>query len=202
MRIFARRFDYDIDIIISAIHNGVAGYPGRPNIKIGLLPNFANYNYNGTPDIANRPELAGLNYYQVLSQVVSQVKAAGETLWFLHADSPYELTVLKVWPNGGAIPNQGYDYLGRLIALGNQARSLNLRFAPIFNSDRSDDSIFFNDTLAYISAVRNRGLDPDDFMLESWNQPANSSLTFPESQSLTFMNLVQTVSNPSAPATY
>lgn len=57
--------------------------------------------------------------------------------------------------------------------------------------------------MSYVSTVRNRGLDPDDFTVESWEQAPNTpSLTFPESQSFTFMNLVAYFANPSASATF
>jgi alpha-tubulin suppressor-like RCC1 family protein len=185
---------------MQAIHNGISGYAGRPNIKIGVVTNFPNVNYNGVPSFRNEPELNGLDFEYVLERMEARTREVGEALWFVHADSPYNLTVLypAQWPWGGNIPNSSINYFSRLLSLKDQTRSLGLRFGAVFNTDRSGsygtDQRYTDETLAYIRAFRQAAGDPDDFIIESWyNLP---TATFPETTQYTFMNLVKKVATP------
>jgi alpha-tubulin suppressor-like RCC1 family protein len=187
---------------MQAIHNGVAGYPGRPNIKIGVTTNFPNVNYNGIISFNNRPELNGIDFATVLDRMVTRTREVGEALWFVHADSPYNLTVLypAQWPWGGNITNYQINYYPRLLSLKDQTRSLGLRFGVIFNTDRlgatyGTDQRYTEETLAYITRFKQDAGNPDDFIIESWYYLPTA--TFPETTQYTFMNLVKKVADPS-----
>jgi hypothetical protein len=172
------------------VHNGVDGLPGRPEIKFGFNMAMPNVLYQGIPAI-HENNLDGLDFYDVLNTIVNTVKQNGEALWFIHSDSPYTYTF-----------GYGYDYLGRLLALRDQARGLGLRYGAIFNTDCGGDVCYTDQTLSYIQQYRSRSPndDPDDFIIESWY--ANPLRTFPESTEYTFMNLVKKVSDPNLPATF
>ncbi len=172
------------------IHGGTGGYQGHPDIKIGMLIAFPNVTYQGIPPTQdpNIYNYNGIPYEDVLSQAVNDIRAAGETLWFLHADSPYNYVV-----------NQAVDsqtYINRLVALQNQARSLNLRFGVIFNtaidvnpSDyRISDQAYVDQTKEYIQRFQAAGGNPDDFVIESWFE--TPYYTYPENAQNSFMNLV------------
>jgi len=192
-----------------AIHGGVAAwngqeaYEGRPKIKIGLVANFANYKYGNIPAYDNDNNLAGEDFGVVLHEMIAAVVNDGETLWFVHTDSPYNYTIPVEYPNGTPAPNQwrGDAYLGRLLSLRDQVRGHGLRFGLIFNTDRptewwNSDQIYTNDTLKYIRDYLARsGWDyPDDFIVESWYN--NPHKTFPESEEFTFTNLVKKIATP------
>jgi hypothetical protein len=198
------------------IHRGFPEYnlAGRPEIKFGLVIAMPNVNYQGTPSIYgwDNASLARLDFYNVLNTIVDAVNqgATPETLWFLHADSPYSYTF------DHAPATSDNDYLGRLVWLRNQARSLNLRFGMIFNTDWPSNNAGTNqryteDTLAYIRAYRSRTNweDPDDFIVENWQGDPDCApgitpcyhtpypdATFPESTDYTFMNLVKKIADP------
>jgi hypothetical protein len=174
------------------IHNGVSGLPGRPEIKLGINMAMPNVKYQGIPAI-NENNLDGLDFYDVLNSIVTTVKQNGETLWFIHSDSPYSYTF-----------GYAYDYLGRLLSLRDQARGLGLRYGAIFNTECGGDVCYTDQTLSYIRQYRARspGDDPDDFIIESWYE--NPLMTFPEcpdsspgcSSQYSFMNLVKKIATP------
>lgn len=180
-------------IYMQDIHHGTGGYQGHPDIKIGMTVGFPNVNYQGIPrsegPAPNIYDYNGIDYDLVLSQAVNDIRAAGETLWFLHADSPYNYLV-----------KPGVDtqtYINRLVALQNQARGLHLRFGILFQSavdvDPSDhnisDQAYADQTKEYIQRFQTAaGGNPDDFVIEScYNTPY---YTYPETAQNSFMNLV------------
>jgi hypothetical protein len=177
---------------MSYVHTGVQGLPGRPEIKFGLVIAMPNVRYQGTPAPTGAHTLNDLDFYDVLSQMVNTVKAAGETLWSVHSDSPYNYT----------FPPYTADHLDRLIWLRNQCQGLNLRYGAIFNTECGTDQCYTEETLSYIQQYRARtnGQDPDDFIIENWyNTPAQ---TFPETTEYTFMNLVKKVADPNLYQTF
>jgi hypothetical protein len=179
---------------IHYIHTGVQGLPGRPEIKFGLHVAMPNVRYRNSPSTTGAESLGGQDFYDVLNAIVAAVKDAGETVWYVHSDSPYNLT----FPSGTS------DYLDRILSLRDQCPGLGLRFGAIFNTENSVDNGYTNDTLDYIRRYRGRtnGQDPDDFVIENWfNTPSS---TFPEcpdsspgcSSQYSFMNLVKKTATP------
>lgn len=182
---------------MSYVHTGVQGLAGRPDIKFGLVIAMPNVRYQGTPAPTGSHTLNDLDFYDVLNDIVSAVKGAGETLWYVHSDSPYNYTNTS-------------DHLDRLVWLRNQCEGLNLRYGAIFNTECGTDDCYTQHTLEYIQQYRARtnGQDPDDFIIENWyNTPAH---TFPEcpdsdpqcSSQYSFMNLVKKVANPNLYQTF
>jgi len=181
-------------IFMQDIHGGTTpgdnfpAFQGHPEIKIGMIVSFPNTTYQGIDPGYNF--YSHLDFADVLDQIVHDVKQGNqngpETLWFLHADNPYN-----------QMPEVDLqNYINRLVALQTQARLLDLRFGVIFNSainmaqDYHDsDQSYVNDTHAYIQRYQDAGGNPDDFIIESWfeNVPY---YTFPEDGPNTFMNLV------------
>lgn len=195
---------------IKYVHNGIPGViSGRPDIKFGLIiamPNVKyNFNNNSIPTTLPHISFNDLDFYDILNTIVNGnsqvqgVRANGETLWFLHADSPYNKTF-----------GYSYDYLERLLTLRDQTHGLNMRFGVMFNTETPSDSSYSDETLLYIQQYRNRtnGNDPDDFILISWYPYPTA--TFPEcpdsdpacSSQYSFMNLVKKVANPNLYQTF
>jgi hypothetical protein len=190
------------------IHSGVSGLPGRPDIKFGLDIATPNVKYQGIPSVYGYNALNDLDFQDVLNTMVTTVKQSGETLWFVHSDSPY--SYFFDYPYSSQ-----YDYLGRLISLRNQARGLNLRYGAIFNTEwpvsgSASNARYTQETLSYISLYRARtnGEDPDDFIIENWQGDRNPphtpypNATFPETTEYTFMNLVKKVADPNLSGTF
>jgi hypothetical protein len=185
------------------VHNGVSGLPGRPDIKFGLIMAMANVKYQGIPSVRGFNALNDLDFSAVLNTIVTTVKQNGETVWFMHSDSPY--TYVFEYPPY----TSWYDYLGRLISLRDQARGLNLRYGAIFNTEwpvsgYASNQRYTDETLDYIRRYRQRtnGEDPDDFIIYSWQgspQPPHTpypDATFSETTPYTFMNLVKRIADP------
>jgi hypothetical protein len=179
---------------IQHIHNGTIDLPGHSDIKIGIDIAMPNVKYQGTPSPTGSDSLNSLDFYDVLNAIVNAVEQAGETLWYVHSDSPYNYT----------FPPYTDDHLDRLIWLRNQCQGLGLRYGAIFNTECGTDECYSDETVDYIRKYRSRtnGQDPDDIVIENWYSVPQA--TFPEcsdsspgcSSQYSFMNLVKKIATP------
>jgi hypothetical protein len=161
-----------------------------PDIRIGMVFNFPNDFYNGTPpwDGVDLRMGHGMDVRIVLDRAVQLVRAAGEEIDFLHVDNPYP------WTSGHA---GGVDvWTQRLLPLEQQARALNLRFGLIDNSapDRYPaeltpaqiDARYAQETDEVIWQHFSHGGWPTDLFFESWHSAPHQIL--PASTPNTLMN--------------
>src|SRR5262249_45796483 len=123
---------------------------GRPYIKIGLADTFIDWTYNGISAYQDNA-IGGMDYKDLLTDMVNAVNAAGERLYFLHVDSPYDFVTKRTpaaiyyhaddgfagegnctWPPSGFVPSgfgpyrstnwETTDWMGQILAVGQQAR--------------------------------------------------------------------------------
>jgi alpha-tubulin suppressor-like RCC1 family protein len=173
------------------IHEGVSHHGiflrGHPEIKMGLILAMPNIWYGGEPPYNpyqdDTPSVGGTDFGAVLQRIVNKVKEAayGETLWFLHLDGGYDLSI---------------GHWSRMGALRNQCSGLNLRFGVMFFADQgTDDATYCNQTLNYVRDVKQNVGEPDTYLIETYYRP---SFDFPETTPNTFMNLITRIADPNS----
>jgi hypothetical protein len=146
-------------------------HASHPDVKIGVIPNFPNWSYRDAPSYFPGVVDYG-EYASVLDALAVAVDAAGERLWFVHADNPYGYAIGRHPGAGGGAPPDA-DWMGRLVDLEEQAHGLGMRFGLIYNSEaetfeRERDQGYSEDTLAFIDAYQGLGGSPEDRVIESW----------------------------------
>ncbi|HVS80925.1 MAG TPA: hypothetical protein VHE60_04265, partial [Pyrinomonadaceae bacterium] len=156
----------------------------HPAVRLGLITNFPNWHYGSIPSYWS----TDYGDFQVAFEtLLAAVDAAGEKLWFVHADNPYDFATGQQ-PSDTLSDPTHVDWIQRILDLEAQVRSHGLRFGLIYNSEMgadASDQRYLEDTLAYIKLYRQRGGDPDEAIIESWYDRPSAIL--PESQPFTFM---------------
>ena len=164
-----------------------------PQIKFGLITNFPNWSYGTTPSYWGANQTWG-DYRIVLDYEISQIRAQGEQVYFVHADNPYDYALgvhSSPWTGINTI-----DWMGRIVDLEKQVRALGLRFGLIFNSETgaaTSDQKFYQDTSNFISTYKLRGY-PDDIIIESWY--ARPSIILKETDLYSFSSLANNILGP------
>lgn len=187
-----------------------------PSVQIGLDVNFPQWAYGNTPSyIGTWVPLT--DYKALFGKMVKNTQANGEHIAFLQVDNPYDYAVgthPSSWPGVS-----GVDWVGRILQLEQQARSYNIPFGLMYNSESAgqgsdsnggSDSQFYNDTISYARLFAARGGKPNQTVFISW-YPNHPSSLLPASQAYSFtydynallntLNTLNTVSNPDPPPT-
>ena len=169
----------------------------HPETKFGLLANFPNYGYGNNVACTGGIKFSRGDYKVLLETIIKGIQNKGGQLSFVHADNPYDYATgekcREVFRRVDATP---IDWMGRIVALESQVESHpGLRFGLIYNSatpgDMGSDKQYYLDTLAYITAFKARGGNPDDMVIESWYK--YPSALFPDSTPYTFTYLIKQV---------
>ena len=167
-----------------------------PDIQFGLIPNFPNYDYNGTLCyLGNQADcdaiFPGKDYTEVLATQLSMVHNQGEHLYFVHVDNPYNYILTD--------PTVGDVMTDRLLPLRDQVVSAGLRFGMISNTEldgsvfgAAGNQAFQDETIADVQLLAQEGLgDEDDLIIESWM--SYPDVVLPETKPYTFMNTANAV---------
>jgi len=130
-----------------------------PDIKIGMNEPIPWYRWESYPEHLGRsaPDLK-----ECIDALLAACAAAGEQLWFFHADSPYE------YSNN---PPAGFDGWAKLVAIQDYVQQQGLWFGLYHNSSdggNNSDKIFFERTLLGLDELMAAGGDPDHFIVQSW----------------------------------
>lgn len=151
----------------------------RPEVKIGIIVNFPNWDYGDYPYTNLAHDESWGDYEEVLEETIAAVEAAGEEIYFVRVDRPYrEVTYIN-----------GVDWMQRIMLLRDQVTSHNIRFGVIFNSAQAEkisDQAYYENALTYITMYQNRSETlPHDIVLQSWY--TRPSRILPENEPYTFM---------------
>ncbi len=160
----------------------------HPETKIGLITNFPNWDY--TPElrgvVGGFTRGSGVTYREALLATLKAVEAAGEHLDFLEVDCPFSY-YKATHVHKGTAP---VDNKTKFLALQRLCYEHNLKFYVIVNEDVNPvpenlrAKIFHDGTLAYVHRLRQAGIFPDGFLLQSWYKAPTQNL--PETQPYTF----------------
>jgi hypothetical protein len=163
-------------------------------IKIGLDVNFPNWAYQGSPNYFGA--LTPLTDYDVcLESMLAAVRDAGEKIWFIQCDNPYDYSS-GIHPALGAnVIN--VDFMARIVTLSKQVQSHGIPFGLMLNSEKpgtdGDDITYYYETLAQQASYAAHGGISDQEVVISWYQGPTAML--PLSQSFTFSNLYAAIVN-------
>lgn len=166
-----------------------------PETRIGLITNFPNWHY--TPEhpgmLGTWTERSGVHYRDALETVYQAACEKGTRFDFVEVDCPlnyYRAT------NNRADPSRQVDNAAKFKALQRWCEERDLEFWLIINFDtnpqkvtgKSDlgNRLFHNETLAYIRCLRNDGIFPDCFTIQSWYKLPTEHL--PEDGGYSFMH--------------
>ena len=199
--------NFDLNTVIREIVDYMkAIHAERPEIKIGIIFNFPARIYNGVPAyplfIYN-----DIDYKIVLDGLIKAVDRAGEKLYFVHADNPFDMATgiafTDVWcsittSDATHYPSQT-DWIKRILDLEQQTESYGLAFGLIYNSQRggghscdsSSDKLFYDDVMTYLDLYKERGGSPQNYVIQSWYK--RPYVLAPETQPYSFMYLINNV---------
>ncbi len=153
----------------------------HPETKFGLIINFPNYGYGNNISYWSNNEPWG-DYKSHLEKILTAVDNAGEKLYYVHIDNPYDYAI-------GERPHtiQGIDWMQRIVDIEKQTKMHGLRFGLIVNSERGgigydknsgNDKQFYDDSMAFLKEYYEKGGRLDSVIVESWyNHP---SALFPD----------------------
>ncbi len=165
----------------------------HPETKFGIIVNFPNWPYKGTVSYAGKKEPEVIEYDRVLDEIVEQLNASGEKIYYVHADNPYDYAIEDVWTNK-EVKEKKIDWVKRILDLEKQVKKHDLKFGLIYNSMRggnTSDQLFANDTKKYVKLYAERGGKVDDAIIESWfSYPKNIT---PKEKPHSFLNLVSKI---------
>ena len=157
-----------------------------PEIRIGLISNYPNWDfsrelagYNG-----HNTDRSGVTCEEILNKVQGVLQAAGEKLDFVEIDNPCNYYLEKKTRSGDAV----HDGRKNLLAIQEWCQTNKVDFHLIVNAEpRGQGAKGFHDlTLEFIRRLRQDGVFPDLFLIQSWyKQPVKN---LPESEADTFMN--------------
>ncbi|MBT3642429.1 hypothetical protein HN604_01975 [archaeon] len=151
-----------------------------PGVKIGLIepvPWYTFEDYTVNPPYTK--DLGDLEF--LIEDLISVLDAEGETIDFIHLDSPY---------NFNEANQLGWE---KLVAIQDYVKEKGIRFGLIFNSQEGGDESnqkFYEDTLDGKEKFYSLGGNPDDIIIQSWY--SYPDVFEPEEEDYTFTNLVNT----------
>ncbi len=157
-----------------------------PDIRIGLITNFPNWDY--TAELVgyngHYTDTSGVTYAQALDTLYEALRNAGEKIAFIEVDCPYNYYKESRTRNSDA----PLDNATKFIKLQKWCNERDIRFHMIVNAEpRGTGGKGFHDmTCTYIKQLRNDGIFPDLFLIQSWYKQPEEHL--PESEPNTFMN--------------
>lgn len=157
-----------------------------PRIRIGLITNFPNWDYtrqlvgyNG-----HYTDQSGVTYSEVLNTLHRALTEAGEKIDFVEVDCPYNYYREKRTRNNDA----DVDNAKKFTELQKWCKERDIRFNLIVNAEpRNEGAKGFHDlTCEYVRHLRQDGIFPDVFIVQSWYKEPSKHL--PETEEYTFMN--------------
>lgn len=162
----------------------IAMHKKYPDMKVGLITNFPNWDYTR--------ELPGVNghftdkssktYLQVLDAVESALRKVDQTIDFVEIDCPYNYySATRTHHKDAAVDNAA-----KFRALHKWCTDRGIALHLIINAKASSAKGFHDLTLAYIMQLRRDGIAPDAFIIQSWYKHPEAQL--PEGAPNTFMN--------------
>lgn len=169
--------DDAIDITLRYINNIHAVYP---DIKVGLITNFPNWVYGGSPSY---PTIGNPgDYYYILDKFVKTAQSRNIKIFYVNADNPYDYAIGAV-PGGNSTNLTKQKWTQRIVDLEHQVKSYGLSFGLIYNSARGgtskiDNSLLYNDTINYINYYYTSGGRPDNVVIESWYPRPDAMLPY------------------------
>jgi len=130
-----------------------------PGIKIGMNEPVPWYWWESYPEHMGRsaPDLK-----ECIDALLAACAAQGETLWFVHADCPYEYA---------DDPPAGFDGWAKLVAMQEYVQGLGIPFGLMHNSrdgGNDSDKLYFDRTMLGLEKLLAAGGDPWEFALQSW----------------------------------
>jgi len=163
-----------------------------PNMKIGLLSNLPNWDYNaqlhGWMPNPNFTDSTGVYYEDALNIVYTALVNAGHTLDFFEIDCPYQYYITTRTADNDADVDNPAKF--RSIQSWCQARGVN--FHLVVNAEpRTGYQEFYTGTIAYINRLKQDQIFPDVITIQSWYTEPTANL--PETILYTFMNTARDV---------
>ena len=155
-----------------------------PQLEIGLITNFPNWDYTRQLPgyVGGFTAKSGLTYLQVLNTVYKALNAAGQKIAFIEVDCPYNYFREKRSRRHHA----AMDNPRKFRELQKWCEQRNIRFHVIINAQVGSGRAFHDMVLKYIRQLRKDGIFPDLFLIQSWYTHPSTKL--PESKPDTFMN--------------
>jgi hypothetical protein len=146
-----------------------------PDTAVGLITPLLNWGWRGEPAYWG-PGRTPADYNRVQTHELRAFEAARLPLAFLHIDAPYDYMINAQSTVTGWEPEPLPDWFDVLYdcRLLTEMRAPGTRFGIIFNSQRGGEAEdegeqLAVDTLDYITAVAERGIDYDDVIVQSWH---------------------------------
>jgi len=170
-----------------------------PGIKIGYLVNFPNWDY--TDDfhgmVGHLTDKTGKTFHEILSAFHKKLAAAGGTIAFVEVDCPYMYYVAKQTIHKDA----AVDNPGKIRALKRWCDARDIKLHMIVNeqclSHRAKNTTpkqiedntkrFRDNTLRFVQSLRDDGIRPDVFLIQSWYGVPKRHI--PETEPLTMTNI-------------
>lgn len=144
----------------------------HPRMRFFLLTNFPNWGYRGGVSYHGRGDKQQDwgDYHEVVTTVLKVAEAAGLSFAGVTVDNPYEYLIGEHFSVKNEDPSK-VDWLGRVRAYENFARSRGLEFNLIVNSQEGgkvSDRAFFERTLKMLDAYTAAGGRPTRCIVQSW----------------------------------
>lgn len=166
-----------------------------PETRFGLITNFPNWHY--APEhpgmLGTWTERSGVYYRDALEAVYQAARAKGTRFDFVEVDCP--LNYYRATSNRSD-PSRRVDNAAKFKALQQWCEARDLEFWLIVNFDTNPQQVagkpdlgnrlFYDQTLAYIRRLRQDGIFPDCFTIQSWYKLPAEHL--PEQGEYSFMH--------------
>lgn len=157
-----------------------------PDIRIGLITNFPNWDY--TNELLGRnghyTDKSKVTYAEALDAVHQALKKGGDRLDFVEVDCPYNYYRQKRTRNNDAALHNARKFK----ELQTWCEQRNIRFHLVINAEPGKRGArqFHDLTCEYVQQLRRDGIFPDAFIIQSWYRQPDRHL--PETERNTFMN--------------
>ncbi len=155
-----------------------------PRMQIGLITNFPNWDYTDKliGYVGSYTDLSGWTYREALEAVHNKIIEQGERIDFIEVDLPYNFYTQTATMKGGI----QLENRRKLLALQEWCEDHGVRFHMIVNTMPHGRATHFHDmTLEYLRRLRQDGVFPDVFIIQSWYKIPEEFL--PETWRTTFM---------------
>lgn len=146
----------------------VTMHQAYPNIQVGLTVDYPNWTAFG---VENYRGDTTLDVATLTSNLLSLINQNGANLAFIHADNPWEfMNCTAPHPAGDCA---SIAWWARLRNYANLVQGQQVRFGLIYNSALSQwstetDTQYYNRTVQYLQTAQSKGINPDDYVIESW----------------------------------
>ena len=155
-----------------------------PNLKIGMLCNYPNWDFDAEHPgrLGGDTRATGVYVRQWFDALRAALEKQHDHLDYVEIDNPYGYFV-GTQTHFTKKPMSGP---ANLQAIQDYCRKYGIPFWLVVNAEPKGPNAFEENTLDYITRLRQAGLSPDVFMIQSWyKQPAEN---VPEGKPGTFMH--------------